>query len=539
MSPVPNLTRRHLLALGASGAGLAACGAPNSAADADTASNVDVKLPTFAAWQGPPPDVPGTPEGIPDLYDHYPAEPPARWTSAPGDGREISILTRTDASTPPGRSRNTFWAALEDSIGSPLDITLVPASDWGTKFATICAGGKLPDLMAVEASMRALPQFLAAETVDLQEFLSGDRVLDYPYLANLPADCWRRCVVGGGLHGIPIPRGILLSNLVYGRGDLLAQRGVTELPADFDDALALFTEVNSPQENTWTFANMPLDWLRAMLSVPNGWQPTDDGSLVHSYESDRQEEALELGRRMWEAGIVHPDAFAGAGTAFKQIFAAGRSLFMLDTYSAWPQFYEEATTPDYSLLPMVLPTYQGRQGTPWFGNYTYGIAAITTSAQDRVETMLSVMDWFAAPFGTAEYLMRRYGLEGRHHTLEGTDPVLTDEGLAEYQLGTFYVGDAPRPIYLPGRDEAARLQRAHMEATVPFGQRNATENYYSETQSKVGKALDATMGDLANAILAGREPVSAWRPAVADWRAGGGEAMRQEFLEAREKAAVS
>lgn len=534
-------SRRAVLAAaagtGAAATLLAGCGA-DGAAEAETASNADVTLPDYVPWKGPEPTLAGSADGPPDLYDHYPETPQVTISSPPGDGDEIRILTRTDSPIPPDHSRNSYWRALEERLGSPLDFTIVPATDWGTKFATIAAGGKLPDLMAVESTMRAVPQFLASETVDLQERLSGGGVNDYPFLANLPTVSWRRCAIGGGLRGIPIPRGMLSSTLLYGRADLLADRGITEPPTTLEDLTALWGEVTDSRQNTWALGNVPVDWLRAIVGVPNGWTVAEDGTFVSALTDERQEQALELARQIWASGVVDPDGFAVAGTAFKQKFGAGSILMMTDTYTAWRQFYQDATQEGFALMPFPLPSLAGQPGIPWIANATYGIASISKGAEDRLDTMLGVLNWLCAPFGTEEYLFRQFGLEGEHHTLTGSDPKLTPDGVSQTALGTRYIGDSPWPIYLPDHPDDARAEFAHCEDTVRRGVRNPTDNLYSATSSASGKALTSMMTDLQNDIVQNRQPVSAWRDGVASWRSGGGDAMAAEFAQAQEKAAT-
>ena len=47
------------------------------------------------------------------------------------------------------------------------------------------AGDTLGDLFNVDGEFSYLPQFLEARAQDLTEYLSGDAILEYPFLANL------------------------------------------------------------------------------------------------------------------------------------------------------------------------------------------------------------------------------------------------------------------------------------------------------------------------------------------------------------------
>ncbi len=61
-----------------------------------------------------------------------------------------------------------------------------------------------------------------------------------------------------------------------------------------------------------------------------------------------------------------------------------------------------------------------------------------------------MLNWLAAPFGSAEHYFRTFGEEGVDHTINGDgDPVKTKLGTANIALPTGYFADAPRTLYQP------------------------------------------------------------------------------------------
>ena len=149
--------------------------------------------------------------------------------------------------------------------------------------------------------------------------------------------------------------------------------------------------------------------------------------------------------------------------------------------------------------------------------------------------LLRVLNWMAAPFGTEEYLFRKFGLPGRHYTLKGTDPVLTEAGGSEVCLGEFpiqYLADGGYPVYFPGHPEAVDVAYNHLKAILPTAILQPTYGLYSPTQSTKGKVFDTRFDALTKDIQLGRADLSAWDKAVADWRKSGGDAIRHEYEEA-------
>ncbi|MFC7375620.1 extracellular solute-binding protein [Brachybacterium sp. GCM10030267] len=530
-------TRRSLLTAGTlGGAGvLAACSNEGRGGIPAEFANAPVELPDHIPFEGATPDLPGDAEsGLMDGYFEYPAEPRVATSGTPGDGKEIASLVRTDSPVPPSVSRNAFWQELNSRLGSDLRLNIVPGPDWEQKFATIVAGDSLPDLFCVDSGTPQLPQFIDASAVDLTPHLSGTKIADYPFLANIPTETWRPTALNGKIMGVPIPRGVMSTFILYKRQDLLEAKGITEDPNDFEEFLDLCKELTAPQENVWALGSVPLDLIRQMLGIPNTWME-QDGSLIRNFEHEAQREALEAARRLVEAGVLNPDTFAAQGNDVKNWFGSGRSYFTWDTFSAWPQFHREQTSgEDFAMAAMRTPDYDGTGGTAcsWLSNPTYGISAIRKDAEDRVETLLSVLNWLAAPFGTEEYLFRVYGSAGVHYDLDGTDPVLTQRGTSETPLGFRYLTDAPWPIYVPGNPQSTQNWYDGQKVAVGYGSANPTLGLYSETDTERGGAITGRIDDLTSDILQGRKPVDAWPDGVKTWKAEGGDQIRDELEQA-------
>lgn len=492
-------------------------------------------LPNYIPYEDVEPDLIGS-DGVANAFFEYPAEPVKAHSEAPGDGQPIRTMGITNTPIPPGVDNNEFWQGLNERLGSELSINLSTPADYEQKFPTAVAGGQLPDVWGVGVAPQ-LPQLLESQALDLSQYLSGDAVEAYPFLANIPTDSWRSTVYNGKIFGVPVPRGVISTYILYGRDDLLAAKGITEGPASFEDFVDICTELTEPQNNKWALSYIPTDYIRQMFGVPNGWSQDDDGTLVHAYEHEGQKEALEAARGIVEAGLMNPDAFSAQWQDYKVWFANGTTHFNYDSFSAWSNYFQlYAGSGDFSLTAMPPPQADGGgQASAWLGNPTNSITAINKNAEDRVETLLKFLNYLASPFGTEEYKYIKYGNEGVHHTLEGSDPILTTKGQSEVQMGLLYMTDAPWPIYQPGMPDGTQAQYDAQMSIVPNAIRNPAMGLYSETSARQGSQLSSTMGNLQNDILQGREPVSAWDDAVASWKSGGGDKIRDEYMAALEE----
>ncbi|SDR83832.1 type 2 periplasmic-binding domain-containing protein [Microlunatus soli] len=529
------LTRRALLgagtAVGLSGA-LAGCsnegrGGTTGANDAASKSKV---RPAYIPYQGVEPDMAGATIGIPDAFNKYPAEPVQAIDAPPGDGEPIKVMTFTNTPIPPKLSRNDFWQEFNKRAGSPLELDLTPSVDYDKKFATAVAGDKLGELFMI-GGIPQKPQMLAAKAVDLTPHLAGDKIKKYPFLANLADASWNAAIFDGKIYGIPIPRGAISSQALYARKDILDDLGLSTELKSADDFVQLCKELSNKRKNQFALANVPTQFVQNMFGIANSWTE-EGGKLVSNREDPAQQDALALLAKLWKAGYIHPDAFASQNQDMKTRFGNGTSALVFDTFSGWPGYLQ--TMPQNAELAVIpTPAHDGSGvGKTWLGAPTIAVTAISKKAEDRVETLLSYLNYLATPFGTSEYLFRRFGIEGVDHEISDGNPVLTDKGLSETQLSLGYQADAPWAIFLPDRTGSAQACFDAMKKICPDALTNPVAGMYSETENRKGGQLNEDIGNITDDIIQGRKPVSAWAPAVKKWKAGGGDKIADELYAA-------
>jgi putative aldouronate transport system substrate-binding protein len=534
MKASPSLSRRALFAGGAATGVTALAGGCSNEGRGGVAAdqaNLPVTPPTFTQFKGVEPDLMGDPEtGLQDAFFHYPADPPRTIMEPPGDGKKISAVTMTYSPVPPRLGRNTFWQNLNEKLGSDLDINTVPSDQYGQKFATIIAGDALPDLFFVSA-IPQLPQFLDAAAVDLTPYLSGDAVNDYPFIANIPAECWQQVSLNGKIMGIPIHRGRQTTFAFAQRADLLRDKGITEDPANFEEFRDLCKELTDEKNNVWPLGGPPVDFLRQMLGLGVDWEYTD-GNLTTTKDDERNEQALAACVELLDAGVMNPDSFANPDG--KAWFGAGKTYYAWEWMSSWEQYFREQTSGDaFEMSALLPPPFEdGSEPVTWLGGANFGYSAVSQNVGDRVVTALAVINYLSAPFGTQEQLDVKYGVEGRHYTLDGTDPVPTAAGTSQSGLGQGYLADGPRTLYNIGDEKASRATYEAMKKVIAPGVPDPTQDLYSETKSRLWDIINGNLGNVQNDILQKRKPVSAWKDAVEDWKRTGGEQIRVELEEA-------
>ena len=154
------------------------------------------------------------------------------------------------------------------------------------------------------------------------------------------------------------------------------------------------------------------------------------------------------------------------------------------------------------------------------------------ASADRVQELLRICNWLAAPFGTQEDLLLQYGVKDRDFTFDAQgNPIPTANGPANsLYVGWQFIARHPWILYYPDLPGFAKVNQATEQALLGMGLEDPTWGYFSPYALSKGGPLETAFSDGINDIVAGRRPFSDYDQLVKDWAANGGETMRQEYL---------
>lgn len=531
-----SVSRRGFLAGGAGalllGTGLLAGCVPGQAGTSQAIQEFNsVRLPTYLPFTGVTPDLPGTAEGVDAAFRKYPADPAKSVSGEVGLGGVITAMTTTFYGVPPAADSNSYWAGLNKKLGANLDIAITPQADYATKFATTIAGGDLPDMIRAARGV-GFPQLLKAKFQDLTEHLSGDAVLDYPNLANIPTLSWKATVYNGGLYGIPIPRGVIGGYPLL-RKDLFDAAGASTTPENYDEFKEGLRALTNAKESRYPFvAQSAQYYVNAIFGVPNNWK-YEDGKLLNAIETDEWRLAVEELKNLWEAGLIHPDGYFGTSASGKQLMNAGNiAMGSNEGYTGWMQYYiDNAATKGFELGIMPLPKKEGGGLADYpLGSGANSFTMLKKAEPKKIKEQLRVLNWLAAPFGTAEHYYKTYGEEGVDHTRDSDgNPVLTATGAVNTLVPTGYLAFAPWAIFTPGRPKDADLQHTFQSMEIPMGVEDPTNGLWSEESFISGSAIAKDLTNGVNDVMVGRRPTSDIPAIVSAWRSNGGDKIRAEY----------
>ncbi len=512
----------------------------SSAAAASPAAAVDGKIPSPA-------------EGVPDAYTKLPPKFKSV-PNPPGKGGKISVYHITYDPPVPPKDQNKFWQELEKRLNVTWDITLVPASSYQEKTAAVIAGGELPDLMFLD--VRGVPDLyktiLQGAFTDLTPYLTGDALKEYPNLAVFPAQLWKNASLNKKIVGVPRPR-FQANNGDYFRQDWADKVGMSN-PKNADEYFQMLQAFvkNDPDGNgkpdTYglsTSSPRP-SWgigassgtIGQMFRIPNEWRLNPDGSLLRFFETEEYKAALAYARKLWEAGVFHPDAANLATTQNKDLFYGSKIGGYNDGLaglmgSTGARGRTKQFTPTANVTAFIPPGFDG--GKPVYQKFIgfFGICSISAKAgkdKEKVKELLRILDYLAAPFGSEERIFCDNGIEGVDYELKDGVPIKNDTGKLEVSALLGMMNNPQVSFYDQPGD--AKDMQVIQQKLLANGIDDPTWGYYSQTYAAKQGELAQFEADRRTEIIVGRQPLTAWDQFIKDWKSRGGDQMRKEYEDA-------
>ncbi|CAL9407394.1 Lipoprotein LipO [Streptomyces sp. enrichment culture] len=518
---------------------LAACGGSDGGSREGTTSGKDAEklLPAYVASNVVTPDIPsrnGSAVGFTGKLDIADLK-----TSVPeklGKGGRITVMSPFWGSPPKGD--NAYYRAMNDLIGVDVRWQNQDGNTYDQKLGAVLASSNVPDVVVVPGwnLTGKIPSAVIGKFADLGPYLSGDAVKDYPNLAAIPTDAWRRSIFGGKLRGLPMPSSYVTSIVPLYRQDVFEKEGY-EVPRSADEFLALAKEITNARAKRWACLDMKWTAFNAFGVLTGeekslGWNEVD-GKLVYRIETEEYLEALEWTRKLFAAGVVHPDAELGKSNATDPgpKFAAGEFLiYNQDISQWWSRTAEQATqNPDFKVWGMDVFGHDGGEPKLWAKNPAGIFAFVNKKAsKDVIRDVLAVANVTAAPYGTKEYMMTNYGVEGTHYTVKDGVPTKTDQGNIDVMNAYVMIASPAATIAHPDFPEVAKGQVEWQQRMGAFTRKSS---FYGMqiTEPARWTNLSNDFEQLEDDIVRGRKKIGDMQQAVSDWRSKGGDQLRDWY----------
>ncbi|MEV8124959.1 extracellular solute-binding protein [Streptomyces sp. NPDC085944] len=518
---------------------LSACGGSDGGSRDGTTSGKDAKkiLPAYVASNVVAPDIPsknGSAVGFTGKLDLADLK-----TSVPkklGKGGKVTVMSPFWGSPP--KEDNAYYRAMNDLIGVDVVWQNQDGNTYDQKLGAVLASSEVPDVVVVPGwnMTGKIPSAIIGKFADLGPYLSGDAVKEYPNLAAIPTDAWQRSIFGDKLRGLPMPSSYVTGIVPLYRRDVFEKEGY-EVPRSCDEFMALAKDATNARAKRWACLDMKWTAFNAFGVLSGnekslGWNETD-GKLIYRIETDEYLEALEWTRKLFAAGVVHPDAKLGKSNAADPgpKFAAGEFLiYNQDMSQWWSRTAEQATqNPEFEIWGMDVWGHDGGAPTLWAQNPAGIFAFVNKKASEAViRDVLAVANVTAAPYGTREYMATNYGVEGTHYTVKDGVPTKTDQGNIDVMNAYVMVASPAATIAHPDFPQVAKGQ---VEWQQRMGAVTRKPSFYGMqiTEPARWTNLSNDFEQLEDDVVRGRKKISDVQQAVSDWKSKGGDKLRDWY----------
>ena len=274
----------------------------------------------------------------------------------------------------------------------------------------------------------------------------------------------------------------------------------------------------------------------SIFGAPNNWAVDPaTGKFSATFETDQYKAATAYVRDLYAAGTFHPDSSSYNTLSARDAFQARKFVYRYDGLEmyGWRKPPVDLTPPPN--IQLVKPFgANGGPGSYWFGRPNFGFTVMPKNlSQDRLKMLLRVLNYLAAPFGTEEDLLLRFGAKDVEWVADATgNPQFNDKGRADFMPWRNIV--APAPVaFVPGNaPEFPALLQDWEKQLAPVGVEDASVGLVSRTYAQKGATANRTLGDGFDDIVTGRRPLTDYDGLVKDWLDNVGTAAKQEYQQA-------
>jgi putative aldouronate transport system substrate-binding protein len=516
---------------------LAACGGSAESGEGTTSGKSAKKiLPAYRAHSIVTPDIPsknGSTVGFTgkvDLDKLANAVPEKLGTSG-----KIKVMVPYWGTPPKGDC--AYYTALNKAAGVDITWQNQDGNTYGEKIGAVLASSAIPDMMVVPGWELAgkIPSALVAKMMDLGPYLAGSKVEKYPNLAAMPSDAWQRGIFGGKLRGIPVPYSYVPNIVPFYRKDLFDKNG-WHVPTSADEFLALAKEMTDKKAGVYGCDDMKWSAFNIFGSLGGsekalGWK-LQDGKLVNRVETDEYLEALEWTRKLYAAGVVHPDGKAATGDSSLR-FASGKVMMFNADITAWygktAEMAGSKSAPHLQIVGMDIFGYDGGDPTLYAGTPANLWTFIRKDApKEVVENALAAANYSAAPYGTREQMMVYYGVEGAHYAVKDGVPVKTELGNTEV-LNTWQMLAGPSAY--TAHPDFPDIAKAQVEWQQRMGAFLTKPPFYGLSIIEPSRYanLSEQFEQLEDDFVRGNKKLSDVQQAISDWKSKGGDKLRDWY----------
>jgi putative aldouronate transport system substrate-binding protein len=472
-----------------------------------------------------------------------------------GDTIDTLTIMAPYLSTTVPADDNEVELALEETIGSKLQITWVPNASYGDKTNIALAGDDIPHVMVIGSKSSSFVKNAEAGAFwDLT-----DKLADYPNLATTLPEVQEASSVNGKVYGIFRARDTMRTSVMV-RADWLENLGLDmpETTEDLYNVAKAFTEQDpdgNGQDDTYGLiipqwpgslgTNSPYDVIETWFGAGNRYTERD-GEIIPNFDTDEWLDAVDYEKSFVDEGYLNSDFATLDSAKWNEPFLNGKGGIIVDMHSR----HEQLTTLLKDLEPdnwESMVDFTGNligpdgemHALPTTGyNGFIAIPKAKVRTEEQLDQVLSILNEMNSP--EAGKIINN-GIEGTTYTLEGdrAKPVedvpedLKNAVSSLAQLGMNVTGfQGYLPLQATEFETEAYDKRKALEASdYENAVFDPTAPYVSATYVAKGAQIDLIVSDARLKYVAGQISKDDLLAEIARWHAEGGDDIIAELNE--------
>lgn len=458
----------------------------------------------------------------------------------------ISIMLPLHFPTPPS---DEMQAMLEDWSGFTLELSWVPDGIYSDKMNTALTTSSLKKVTFVKNT----DFLLMKNTIRSGAFWEiGPYLEQYPNLKYLNKDILMQAAVDDRIYGLYTERPSSRQGAII-RQDWLDNLGLA-VPRTLDelyDVLHAFT-YSDPDRNgkadTVGLADRndlvygAFKTMSSYFGTPNNWS-IEEGVLIPEFETQAYMDTMNFFKKLYNEQLINRDFAVTSKEVQRNMIISGKAGVYIGSMTDIQRLYEEAKVlnPDASFtLSNRIKGPKGYQvwSIPNFnGLYLFSKKAIKTE-----EELKHILAFFDRTMDKDIANLLKYGIEGKHYTLENGQVRLPEETtqLRVKEVNAFYmlmIADMNNPNVMDVAEKETLTATADKlsQDNENFLVKDPAVHLESETYDERNAELSKIITDATYNYILGNLTEEGFHHEVKRWRANGGNTIIKELTEAYEK----
>lgn len=455
----------------------------------------------------------------------------------------ISIMLPLHFPTPPSDEMQNM---LEEWSGFKLDLSWVPDGIYSDKMNTALTTNSLKKVTFVKNT----DYLLMKNTIRSGAFWEIGSYLDqYPNLKYLNKDILMQASVDDHIYGLYTERpssrqGVIIRQDWLDNLGLAVPRSLNELY----EVLRAFT-YSDPDRNgksdTIGLADRndliygAFKTVSSYFGTPNNWS-IEDGVLTPEFETQAYMDTMNFFKKLYNEELINRDFAVTSKEVQRDMIISGKAGVYIGSMTDVQRLYEEARVrnPDASFT--LTNRIQGPEGyRVWSIPNFNGLYLFSKKAIKTEEELKHILAFFDRTMDADIANLLKYGMEGRHYTLENGQVHLPEKTsqLRVKEVNAFYmlmIADINNPNVMQVAEKETLTDIADQlsQDNENFLVKDPVAHLESETYDERNAELSKIITDATYNYILGNLTEQGFQHETKRWRTNDGNTIIKEFSEA-------